>query len=331
LAFDGRRLSIRQLHVCVDISGNQSHQRLLTSRQRDQVSTQIADATFPFERLPTELRLTVFEFIRLPKDLWNCVLVSPLWLYLIAGRVCRSFRDMPLGHRRRTSAADMSLVLLKPSHAIIGPPPVNLQKCLPDPDVLPDTIRRVKKVDLSKMGNVESDPRWLMSLLQILQDHRASLTSFTAPTVLLYPQFLQLFHHQKALRMLEMNQLRSITQTCKNQDYTAMLASLDHDRLTIAPSLAKLEEMSLCISNEQRDHNAGIFLAAMLTQEAPKLKKLSLRYVRIAQRVIRDVLRDSSLDNRPGPQPRPYPTPTQLSHLQLNSIDLFDRNFRLYP
>jgi hypothetical protein len=145
---------------------------------------------------------------------------------------------MPLGHRRRTSAADLSLVLLKPSRAIIGPSPINLRERLPDPGVLPDTIRRVKKVDLSKIGNVEAGPWWLTSLLHILQDHRASLIAFVAPTILLYPAFLQLFRDQKALKYLEMKQLRSITQNRRNQEYTAMLASLDHNRLTIAPSLA---------------------------------------------------------------------------------------------
>jgi hypothetical protein len=69
----------------------------------------------------------------------------------------------------------------------------------------------------------------------------------------------------------------------------------------------------------------------MLTQEAPKLKRLSLRYVRLGYGVIQDVLRDSSLDNRPGPRPRRYLSPTEFEHLELNSINLLNRNFRLHP
>jgi hypothetical protein len=226
---------------------------------------------------------------------------------------------------------------LKPSHAITRPSSLHFQGPLPAYDKLDKHfygLHHVRKPDLSNFRNAASEPRWLLSLLDILDREKVSLISFVAPTVLWYPQFLQLFQNQIILGTLEMNVLRSIAQDSQNQASTTMLTLLENQRSTPEPSLDKLLVLGPCISHKQRDYRIGVFFAAMLTQEAPKLAKLSLTYLRLSQFVIAcDVLTDTSQVHQPGPRPRPWPRypSTRLSAPQLIDINLFDRSFKLYP
>jgi hypothetical protein len=110
-----------------------------------------------------------------------------------------------------------------------------------------------------------------------------------------------------------------------------MLTLLDYKRPTLALSLAELTELNLCITNEPGDHSTNIFLAAMLTQEAPRLTQLSLSFIRTSPHPVFDIISDISRVHQRGPWPRRYPKPVQLSTLELDSINLCDRNFGLYP
>jgi hypothetical protein len=214
--------------------------------------------------------------IHFPKDLQICALVCREWRCLLAQRVYQS---------------------LKPTHATIGSSPLHIQKRLP----CNATLKYAGKLDLSRIRDATSGPRWLLSLLHILHRKQVSLNSFVAPTVLSYPQFPQLFHFQRGLKTLEMNMLRSITQDVQNQAFVAMLTLLDYKRPTLALSLAELTELNLCITNEPGDHSTNIFLAAMLTQEAPRLTQLSLSFIRTSPHPVFDIISDISRVHQRGP------------------------------
>jgi hypothetical protein len=213
--------------------------------------------------------------IHFPNDLQICALVCREWRCLLAQRVYQS---------------------LKPTHTTIGPPPLHIQKRLP----CNATLKYVRNLDLSRIRDATSGPRRLLSLLHILHREQVLLTSFVAPTVLSYPQFLQLFQLKRGLKTLELKMLRSITQDVQNQAFVAMLTLLDYKRPILALSLPELTELNLCITNEPGDHNTNIFLAAMLTQEAPRLTKLSLSFIRTSLHPMFDIISDISRVHQRG-------------------------------